>query len=474
MARAAIYTRISLDRESEERGVTRQREDCEALAERLDHDVVEVFTDNDTGASTRSRKGSRPAYASMLEKARNGAFDVILAYSNSRLTRRPMEFEDLIALHERHGVRIATCVSGADDLSTADGRMTARIKASVDAAEVERTAERVARAHLEAARSGRPVGGYRPFGWEDDRATLNPEEAALVRDALERIAEGVPMASICDEWNASGVTTRAGKPWTHKTLKQYALNPRLVGWRTYKREVLRDADGEPVQGLWEPMVDLDLWERVRARLEGRKDTRVRIPRKGMRRYLLSGLLTCGKCMGPMYAAPRTYQDKDGRGSRVHYYRCDRRGCGNGISGRGLDEMIARLAVEAMARAEPSEEEVTEAPPYPREAEIAEARRKARELMDAFNDGRLPGEMVFPFVKQHTDHAEALEAEKKAWQAEHLPVPEMVQGITRERWDATDLDIRQAALEALLPNGLVVKASTRKGNRFDPSRVVIAR
>jgi len=54
----AIYTRISDDnRDGAERGlgVQRQREDCMARVEREGWDVVETFSENDVGASSKSR-----------------------------------------------------------------------------------------------------------------------------------------------------------------------------------------------------------------------------------------------------------------------------------------------------------------------------------------------------------------------------------------------------------------------------------
>src|SRR4051812_10863947 len=124
--RAAIYCRISRDPEGLRIGVDRQEEDCRTLAKREGLVVVgEPFIDNDISASTLSRK-ARPRYAALLEAASERRVDVVLAYSNSRLTRRPLELEDLIQLHERHGTQIITVVSGKDDLSTADGRMVAR------------------------------------------------------------------------------------------------------------------------------------------------------------------------------------------------------------------------------------------------------------------------------------------------------------------------------------------------------------
>ena len=54
--RAVIYTRISQDFTGERAGVTRQREDCQRLAEALRWDVVGEFEDNDLSAYSGKRR----------------------------------------------------------------------------------------------------------------------------------------------------------------------------------------------------------------------------------------------------------------------------------------------------------------------------------------------------------------------------------------------------------------------------------
>ena len=166
--RAAIYVRISDDREGQGLGVARQEQDCRALAERLGwtlHPDRPVYSDNDIGASTRSRK-ARPEFGELLAAVRAGTVDGILYYSTSRLTRRPMEYEGIKALVEDTGVRLASVVSGQVDLTTADGRLMGGIMAQFDAAEAERISERVRRTFVQHREAGRPhTTGTRPFGY---------------------------------------------------------------------------------------------------------------------------------------------------------------------------------------------------------------------------------------------------------------------------------------------------------------------
>lgn len=281
--RAVIYCRISNDKEGQEKGVQRQEDDCLELAERRGYEVLRVYTDNDTSASTRSKK-ARPEYQKMLERARNREFAVILAYSNSRLTRRPKEWLDLIDLFNEHGVRVETVVSGAHDLSTADGRATAVTIAAWDAAEAERTAERVKRAGLQRAKEGNWHGGHPPQGYlvekyEDagkvrHRLVIDELRAPLMRDAADRVIAQESLYSIAWTLNGTGITTNRGGFWRPSTIRRGLQSPYIAGLR---RVPIHDEDGRVVDhnlvpGTWMPILEVEKWEEVRRVLgrEGRQ------------------------------------------------------------------------------------------------------------------------------------------------------------------------------------------------------------
>ena len=88
--------------------------------------------------------------------------EVLVCYSTSRLTRRPMDYERLIRLVLDTHVQIATVVSGAVNLSTADGRAIARVLAATDAAEAERTSGSAARAVSAPSAASRTAARSRP------------------------------------------------------------------------------------------------------------------------------------------------------------------------------------------------------------------------------------------------------------------------------------------------------------------------
>lgn len=287
MSGAVIYTRISRDDTREAKGVSRQEKDCRMLAERLGLSVVAVFSDNDRGASTRSRK-DRPEYTEMVRRARAGEFSTILAYSTSRLTRRPLESEELIRLVEHDGVAIRTVTAGDYRLDTADGRAVARTLAAWDAAEAERTAERVQRAALQRAEEGR-THGRTPYGWAkvDGVEVLDPETAPVVAEGVRRALDGQSLRSIAMDFNARGLVGPNGGPWGTTQLKQVLRRERNCGRRVYRREVVG-------MGKWPAIVSEDQHDMVVALLTdpGRRTSR------GMElRHPLSGLLICGRCGG---------------------------------------------------------------------------------------------------------------------------------------------------------------------------------
>lgn len=279
---AVIYARISSDPEGRAVGVERQVEDCLALAERHGYTVVGIYRDNDVSASTTSAK-RRPGFDAMVAHVRHGEVAAVLAYSNSRLTRRVREYLDLIELHRATGVLFRTVVSGDADLSTADGRGVALTLATWDQAEAERTRERVLRAKADGKARGAYGGGPRPFGYEADGVTLRLDEARMVAEAADRLLDGATLGRLCRDWNAAGVTTTRGNPWAPNALRRTLTRPRNAA--------LIEHAGDYLPASWPPLMTRERWEAVRALL----GDPARRTNGGLRepRWLMSGIARCG-------------------------------------------------------------------------------------------------------------------------------------------------------------------------------------
>jgi DNA invertase Pin-like site-specific DNA recombinase len=69
VVRAAIYARISSDRDGDQLGVRRQIEDCERLVAKQGWELAERYVDDDMSAYTTR---VRPSYRRMLDDIRSG------------------------------------------------------------------------------------------------------------------------------------------------------------------------------------------------------------------------------------------------------------------------------------------------------------------------------------------------------------------------------------------------------------------
>ena len=327
----AIYARISDDRR-DGIGVENQLRTCREWCAAEDWAPAAEYIDNDTSASVFARK-PRKAYQALLRAVEAGDVDRIVCFATDRLYRQPRELEVLIPLAER--VEVRSKVGGVIDLSTAGGRLNARIQGALAANESDVRSERIRQAQQGARGRGDPHGGPRPFGWlaldgtpSWDVRRHDPGEAALIRDAVDDVLAGATISDIAKRWNAAGVKQPRGRlGWHPTTIRSLLSAPRNAGLVSFRGDVV----GE---GNWPPIVDRQRWERVCAELEHRGSRFTTFHR---RRALLSGILVCGRC-GALLTHGRT------RGTVT--YRCK---SGPGSAGCG------RLQIAA----EPLERDVTE-------------------------------------------------------------------------------------------------------------------
>lgn len=235
MERVGVYVRISSDEEGEGLGVARQEQACRELADRNGWIVVDVYLDNDTSAFSGK---VREHYLRLLDDVASGRIDGVLAWHGDRLHRSPKELESFIDLIESTGCGVSTVQSGPVDLSTPTGRMSARVVGAVARFESEHKSARIKAKLEQNAESGKHHGGIRPYGWENDRITLRPEEAEIVRMATDLALAGNSMRAITREISAAGASNSGGTPWRGVTVRSMLLRPRNAGLRLHHGAVI--------------------------------------------------------------------------------------------------------------------------------------------------------------------------------------------------------------------------------------------
>lgn len=512
---AAIYLRISLDREMDGLAIERQRKDCEAIALQKGWNVVDEYVDQSKSATSKTR--IRPAYDRLVGDYEAGKFSAIICWDLDRLTRQPRQLEDWIDAAEDRGLLLVTA-NGEADLTTDGGRMYSRIKAAVAKSEVERKSARQTRAHLQRAQQGRAPKGVRPLGY-DLNGNVIPNEGNAVHAIYTAFATGSTLRSITaalsgqdrddptqktnlaavpalprhtrtltlerNKKRAEANQTRRRNdqleirpvpedgPWSPSTVLGILRNPRYAGFSTYtpknnscakenvgKRRswsasILRDDAGSPIRGQWPAIVKEELWWAVQEKL----DDPARVTnRKGTeRRHLGSGLFLCGICDKPV----RTHSER---------YRC----AGHVMRSRDQIDRFVLAAVRARL-AQPDLQSLLPTSDEPRlkaiKSEVSTQRGKIARAERDYDDEVIEGRDL----KRVREHAEAeitkLEVERTKLTASAATSSMLNAADPVAAFDAADLGVQRKVIDILCEIRLY--PHLRGVKKFNPDTVGIA-
>jgi site-specific DNA recombinase len=327
--RAALYGRFSTDLQNASSAADQLRL-CRRYAEAKGYAVVlEAADEAKTSASLLNRPGLDTI------RSRLGDFDVLVVEALDRLSR---DMGDLGTLHREltfAGVSIETTGEGrADEMRVGIHGLMGQIWMTGHKAKVKRGVM----AALE--RGGNPGG--KCFGYKStpQGQVIDLGEAKVIRRIFEAYASGQSAKDIVAALNAEGIPGPRSDGWNRSTLlgsksrsSGLLRNPPYGGRRIYNRVTMhRDPrTGRRIsrvnpQSEWKiveapelRIVPEELWQAVQARLEERSHE---APKGGRPRseHMLSGLLRCGSCGGPM----SLYGKKDGH-RRVRCSRARERG-----------------------------------------------------------------------------------------------------------------------------------------------------
>jgi len=336
--RAALYARVSTDRQAEKYGIPSQ---IEALMKRsLERDWTPVFDGDKDAFIDDGYSGAeldRPALNRLRQVVREGRVDAVLAYDPDRLSRKLYHQMILAEEFEKQGIKLEFITQ---DMGTSpEDRMFFNMRGLVAEYEREKIRERTMRGSREKARQGKVVSaGAIPFGfcYNNEKATLdeNHATAQTVRLIFYAFAnENLSLQKLAERLNRLHIPTpRGGDRWRASTLGIMLRNEVYVGklyqFRRYHIEpksrlklltkskktttALRPKE-EWVLVKVPSLISLELFEAVQRKLKKNAELSRRNTKS---EYLLSGLLYCSQCGGRM--GGHTIHD-------IPYYRCYRKG-----------------------------------------------------------------------------------------------------------------------------------------------------
>lgn len=310
--RAISYKRVSTTDQAGEKHSSLETQDSRTRQWCDQHGaaLVQTFTDVASG-----RKDERREYRRMVEYALAGNADVVIVQFLDRFGRKPREILRRVWELQEAGV---TVEATDEDIKE---ELLLLIKAGIAGQESKRIGERV-RANMLTATTTRNVKfGRAPFGYRrivqpDGKPSFehDPDEAPAVRHMLGLAVEhNLGYKALGDRMAAGGYRPRRGG-WCAETVRRILRNESLRGTLVY-----RPTGSQPVHidGFYDPpILEDDEWSALQKRLDIRKEH----PRgrTASSDYLLSGVVRCGHCDGPMVGKQRVRPTSNGRAAYRNY------------------------------------------------------------------------------------------------------------------------------------------------------------
>jgi site-specific DNA recombinase len=322
----AIYVRLSQD-DGISSALDRQEKACRELAEKEGWTVVRVYSDNDISAYSGK---TRPEFQQMLSDVRMGAYGGVITWKLDRFMRGFRALTDLTEACDASKTFYRT-VEGNIDSRVEGSIMMVALVAAMGLSESKNISVRQRAKQKELREQGKPHGGgRRPYGHSKSWSEVIPDEAAILKEASGRILAGEAIRSVCRDLNTRKIKTANNARWSPIALREMLRSYRLAG--------AIENDGELViTGAVAPILDLETVERLRSVLTARGNGK-----RSMGRYLLSGMVKCGRCGYTM----QTKYKGDGR----RCFKCvpDGGGCGSMlVRADNLEEHVLKLFIASL-------------------------------------------------------------------------------------------------------------------------------
>lgn len=273
---AAIYARVSSPRQMQNYSLDEQVRICRERCELMGWKVRYIFREVMTAKST-----DRPMFRKMMEKAKQGKFDVLVFWRLDRLCRSLIDAIRVEKELREYGVALHS-VTEQIDTTTPVGRFNFRNLASAAELERELIKERTRMGMYALAMQHKWPNKKPPLGYkkrEDGRLEIDEEEARLVRRIFELYIETKSMPQVAFILNEEGVKTKEGGKWTAPTIKKILDNELYIG--RFKVAGVDDYVEEY------RIIDDELFERVREirlrfkRGEGKRESMPEERKKGL-------------------------------------------------------------------------------------------------------------------------------------------------------------------------------------------------
>lgn len=197
----------------------------------------------------------REVLQDIIQEAKNGEFDILLAYMSDRIGRQE-EYSFYVAELNRLGIEVWTIKDGQLKTEEHIDKLLNYIRFWQNEGESKKTGMRVHDTMVEMVRNGKFVGGKAPYGYKlvlsgeisnHGRAlhklVIVPKQAEIVRQIYSyAVNQGMGFQKIANTLNGNGIPAPILEKWKSGTVRSILMNPIYMGYTAYNRR--KDGHGE--------------------------------------------------------------------------------------------------------------------------------------------------------------------------------------------------------------------------------------
>lgn len=331
MKTAVIYARYSSDNQTEQ-SIEGQLRVCEEYAQKNNILILGTYIDR----AMTGTNDNRPDFQRMIKDSNRREWNFVLVYKLDRFSRNKYE----AAIHKKtlrdNGVKVLSAMENIPD--TPEGIILESLLEGMNQYFSAELAQKVKRGMRETRLKGLYQGGWLPYGYKviDRKIVADESCVETVRYIFSQYSVGVCVREIIDGLNKKGLLCK-GKPFAMNTVYGILRNEKYTGIYRIGEDVL--------ENMYPKMIDTDLFESVKAKLEKNKygKNSIEVP------YLLRRKIKCGYCGKSMIGECGTARN----GETKRYYKCTGKKHFNGcqkmqIRKEELEECVINAIIEQLS------------------------------------------------------------------------------------------------------------------------------
>jgi site-specific DNA recombinase len=315
--KAAIYARVSTEKQEKEKTIESQLAELREICKRDCVEIVREYVDNGFSGATLAR----PALDRLRDDASKGLFEIVYIYSPDRLARKYVYQVLVLEELKQKGIKVKFLDKPVTD--NPEDQLLLGIQGLIAEYERIKIIERLRRGKLHKARKGEIQGGLPPYGYDYIPKTkgkcahykVNEKEAEVVKLIFSLYLELRSIAKVIKELAKRKIKTRKGSSyWSKKTIHRILTNECYIGTTYFNKCDRREGKyRQRDKSEWIPIkvpriLDNETFKIAQEILKSNRGG------KGKRVYILSSLMKCKYC-GSKYVGLST------RNYKYFYYRC---------------------------------------------------------------------------------------------------------------------------------------------------------